>query len=141
MLLPIAVLLATAVPQDCPLPATLKGWSDVAERPVIGHAFDVRGADPSNVRGLTPAEIARGGMAALVPFEVDRDGTYRVAIGDKAWIDVLNDNQPVPAVGHAHGTACSGIHKIVDFRLRRGRYALHLSGMIKPTVRMMIARA
>jgi hypothetical protein len=146
MLLPFVLMLATASPQACPadppaLPASLQGWRTAAAAPGLGTAFPVRGVDPTTVRGLTPQEVARGGTAALVAFEVDHEGTYRVALSDVAWVDVYTGNEPAASIGHGHGPACSGIRKIVDFRLHPGRYSLHLSGMKSPMVRVLIARA
>lgn len=149
MLLPIAMIIAQAAPaaaQPCPatevaLPAGLAGWRETTAGPAIGKSFVVPGADPGTVHGLTDEEVARAGRAMLVPFEVEDEGTYRVALSDGAWIDVVAGPMVLPAVAHGHGPRCSGIHKIVDFRLRRGRYALHISGMKAPSVRVLIARA
>ncbi|MGN6375073.1 MAG: hypothetical protein ACTHMG_05905 [Sphingomonas sp.] len=147
MVLPIALFLAMAAPQSCPaagsaaaLPSALRGWRDAATAPNIGRAFEVQGADPTTVRGLLPGDVAHGGTAALVPFEVDAAATYRVALSEGAWVDVVSGEAVLPSVAHRHGPACSGIHKIVDFRLPRGRYALHLSGMNAPSVRVLITR-
>lgn len=146
MLLPFALLLASSAPQACPptpaaLPASLKGWHEAGAAPAIGRAFQVRGADPDTVHGLKPSEVARGGTAALVPFEIDTPATYRIALSDRAWVDVVSGDRVIAASAHAHGPACSGVRKIVDFRLERGRYALHLSGMRTSDVRVLIARA
>jgi len=148
VLLPIlfAVSLAAGQAQACPaepaaLPAAFKGWREVSATPAVGHAFDVRGADPATVRGLAPGAVARGGMAALVPFEIETQATYSVALSEGAWVDVVAGDKVIPSSSHRHGPACSGIHKIVDFRLQPGRYALHISAMQTPSVRVMIIRA
>jgi hypothetical protein len=147
VLLPIlfAASLAAGQGQTCPaepvaLPAALKGWRELAAMPTLGHAFEVRGADPATVRGLTPDAVARGGLAALVPFEIRTQATYSVALSDGAWVDVVAGDKVMPSSSHRHGPACSGIHKIIDFRLQPGRYALHISAMTTPSVRVMITR-
>jgi hypothetical protein len=145
MVLPLALALMIATPQACPsapatLPAGLNGWRVTERAPTIGKAFIVRGQDPARVRGLSTSDVARGGAAALVPIQIDRDGTYRIALSDGAWVDVTAGTRTLDAISHSHGPACSGIHKIVDFRLQRGRYALHLSGMKAPSVRVMIVQ-
>ena len=148
MLLSFALLaasLAAGNPQTCPadaapLPAALAGWRDLSARPTLGQSFEVHGADPATVRGLTPGAVARGGLAALVPFEVDAQATYSVALSEAAWVDVVAGDKVIASIGHRHGPPCSGIHKIVDFKLAPGRYALHISAMTTPSVRVMIIR-
>lgn len=148
VLVPIlfAASLAAGQAQACPaepvaLPAALKGWREPAAEPTLGRAFEVHGADPATVRGLAPEAVARGGMAALVPFEIRTQATYSVALSEGAWVDVVAGDKVIPSSSHRHGPACSGIHKIVDFRLHPGRYALHISAMTTPSVRVMIVRA
>lgn len=144
----LALLAAQAGPapaEACPsvraeLPAALAGWTDTAPAPVLGKAFVVPATDPATIRGLLPSELARPGGAALVPFEVTENATYRIAVSTRAWIDVAAGKAIAKSTGHSHGPACSGIAKMVDFPLRRGRYALHLSGIGAPSVRVLIAR-
>jgi hypothetical protein len=98
MLLPFVMLLAQAAPAAAPancaavrvaMPASLAGWGETASAPTVGKAFLVTGANPATVRGLSASEAAKPGNAALVPFEVDADATYRVALSAKAWVDVV----------------------------------------------------
>ena len=123
------------------LPVSLAGWEDVSPTLMIGKALVVSAADPTTIRGLRAGELARRGGAALVPFEVAEDATYRVALSDGAWVDVSAGNMVSRSSAHAHGPACSGIRKIVDFPLRRGRYALHITGISTPNIRVLIAKA
>jgi hypothetical protein len=150
MLLPLALLIAqtapaAAVPPRCDgvrgaMPAALAGWSLTAAMPTIGKAFTVSAADPATVHGLRINEATRAGGAALVPFEISEDATYHVAVSDRAWIDVAAGNNVIRSSAHMHGPACSGIVKVVDFPLKRGRYALHLTGISAPSVKVLIAR-
>lgn len=123
------------------MPSSLAGWSQTASAPVIGTAFTVPTADPSTIRGLRIAEVTRPGGAALVPFEVGEDATYRIAVSDRAWVDVASGNDLIKASAHVHGPACTGIAKVVDFPLKRGRYALHLTGISGASVKVLIAKA
>src|SRR3546814_15522424 len=84
--------------------------------------------------------VSRPGRAALVPIEIATAGTYRVALSEGAWVDMVRDGTSLPSVAHGHGPRCSGIHKIVDFKLAPGRYALQLSAMQTPQVRLLISR-
>jgi len=150
MLLPLALLIAqtgaAAPAPNCDavrvaMPASLVGWSNTGAPGAIGRAFTVAAADPATIRGLRAGEVTRTGGAALVPFEVMRDATYRVALSDKAWVDVVAGKSVIKSIAHGHGPACSGITKVVDFPLKRGRYALHITGIAAPSVRVLIARA
>ena len=122
------------------MPTSLAGWSRTVAAPTVGRAFTVPAADPATIRGLRADEATRAGGAALVPFEVTADATYHVAISDRAWIDIAAGDALVPSSAHRHGPACSGIAKVVDFPLKRGRYALHLTGISTPSVKVLIAR-
>jgi hypothetical protein len=70
----------------------------------------------------------RGSFGGVYGFEVKREGSYRVALSGKAWIDVVRGGFAVESTAHDHGPACSGIAKIVTFALPPGRYTLQLSG-------------
>ena len=74
-------------------------------------------------------------------FQVARAGTYRVALGTSAWIDVVRAGRALPSQAHGHGPACTGIRKIVDFRLTPGRYVLQLSGTMATTLPVLIGRS
>jgi hypothetical protein len=137
-----------------PLPAGLTGWSRRAplaagtstrSAPVIvvGHGADLRLAPADQV---TPAVTSQrqpdiGETAGLALFQVARPGTYRVALGNAAWIDVVRAGRALAASAHGHGPACTGIRKMVDFKLEPGRYVLQLSGTKAASLPVMIARA
>ncbi|WP_277979316.1 hypothetical protein [Sphingomonas phyllosphaerae] len=137
-----------------PLPAGLTGWSRRAplaagtstrSAPVIvvGHGADLRLAPADQV---TPAVTSQrepdtGETAGLALFQVARPGTYRVALGNAAWIDVVRAGRALTASAHGHGPACTGIRKMVDFKLEPGRYVLQLSGTKAASLPVMIARA
>ncbi|MGJ3630031.1 hypothetical protein AB5I41_31865 [Sphingomonas sp. MMS24-JH45] len=117
-------------------PAQRAGAGDRTRgRPVAASA----GARPAGrALGKPPASDAAAGLAM---FQVARPGTYRIALGTPAWIDVVRAGQPLAAMAHGHGPACSGIRKIVDFRLRPGRYVLQVSGGGTSPVPIMIVHA
>lgn len=77
-----------------------------------------------------------GGLAS---FTVATPGTYRVALGAGAWVDVVRDGKAVASVAHGHGPACSTIRKMVDFRLTPGRYLLQIAGNADPVIPVMVA--
>lgn len=65
-----------------------------------------------------------GGLAQL---SIQSAGTYRVAVGTPAWIDIVVDGQAVASTSHAHGPSCTGIRKMVDFKLQPGLYVLQFA--------------
>lgn len=91
------------------------------------------------VQPVRPDEGAVHG--GLVAFDVARRGTYRVALGSGAWIEVISGTRARQSTGHGHGPECSGIRKIVDFDLAPGRYLLQLSASKEARVTALIAPA
>lgn len=89
-------------------------------------------AKPDNPGG----SVSHGGLARL---HVDRAGTYRVALGGRAWIDVVSGAKALKSVGHGHGPACSGIRKMVDFKLMPGDYVIQIAASGKPEIVVMVA--
>lgn len=144
MLTTLALLLAA--PQavaPCPttpasLPAELRSWT----RPTAVTA----GTDAAHAARIRPGETVRAtllpssavrfafqppkgeGHAGLFAVEVERAGRYQVALGDRAWIEVIADGAPLPSVAHGHGPACSGIAKVVEFNLPSGRSLVQITG-------------
>lgn len=121
---------------------TLMAGANRAGAPVmvIGRRADLKLAafTPMAAPAKAPAPGTLGG---LVQFEVRRAGTYRVGLGTAAWIEVIRGGTRLASVAHGHGPMCTGIRKIVDFRLTPGRYWLQLSGTTDASVPVLIARA
>lgn len=135
-------------PESCPtpaapLPADLAAWktgpslaaaTDRATlgrtRLTVGRRAELMLAPSDTVRyPFTPSKpgepTSLGGMASL---SIARAGTYRVLLGTPAWIDVVKGRKAQTSTAHAHGAACSGIAKMVDFKLTPGRYTLQIAG-------------
>ena len=96
----------------------------------LGARAEVTLSDDAGVRYVVKPEkpAAPGTKGGLLSFKVTRAGTYRVALGTAAWIDLLAGTRPVASVAHDHGPTCSGIRKMVDFELAPGAYVLQVSG-------------
>lgn len=137
------------------IPTELAGWS--SRRPItaareasglgtatlgIGSAVDATLKSTSEVRYVMRPEKPGGSVSygGLFAFTVEQAGTYRVALGSGAWIDVLKGRSAVTSTAHGHGPDCSGIRKMVDFPLTRGRYTLQIAANGEPAVSLMIAR-
>lgn len=97
--------------------------------PTPDVAFPVR---PDNPGG----SVSYGGLAGL---HVHKAGTYRVALGAGAWIDVVSRGKALKSVGHGHGPECTGIRKMVDFKLKPGDYVLQIAASGKPEIAVMVA--
>jgi hypothetical protein len=138
-----------------PLPGELAGWS--ARRPImaagkasglrsatleIGSAVDANLKPTVDIRYVARPEKPgeRGSYGGLFAFTVGEAGTYRVALGSGAWIDVLRGRTAIKSTAHGHGPECSGIRKMVDFPLEPGRYTLQIAANGEPTLPMLIAR-
>jgi hypothetical protein len=108
----------------------------------IGSAAEITLSSTSEVRYLARPEKPGGSVSygGLFTFTVAQPGTYRVALGSGAWVDVLNGKKAVTSVAHSPGPECSGIRKMVDFPLTPGRYTLQIAANGEPALPLMIVR-
>lgn len=137
------------------LPPELAGWP--SRRPItassdasglraatlgIGSAADATLKSTGEIRYVMRPEKPGGSVSygGLFAFTVEQAGTYRVALGSGAWVDVLKGRSAVTSTAHGHGPDCSGIRKMVDFPLTPGRYTLQIAANGEPAVSLMIAR-
>jgi hypothetical protein len=81
--------------------------------------------------GRPVGEADKGG---LVRLHIGLSGTYRIALGGKAWVDVVQAGKTIASVAHAHGAPCSGITKQVDFALAPGDYTIQLTEAAADTI-------
>jgi hypothetical protein len=109
---------------------------------VTAEAFDIRLHPDGEVTYLTLPKGAGdpASFGGLARFEVKQAGTYRVALGDFAWVDVDRDGKPLDPVSFGHGPKCTAVKKIVDYKLEPGTYALEISGNTAPQLRLMLLR-
>lgn len=137
------------------LPPELAGW--LSPHPVdaateasnlraatleIGSATNATLKSTADVRYVMRPEKPGGSASygGLFNFAVSRAGTYRVALGSGAWIDVLKGKAAVASTAHGHGPDCSGVRKMVDFPLTPGRYTLQVAGSGEPNLALMIVQ-
>ena len=87
-----------------------------------------------------PARPARtsGPYAGLVSFDVKQAGAFRIALGARASLDVMEGGGLVDAVAHRHGAACSGIAKAVIFPLVAGRHVVEITASAAPVVAILV---
>lgn len=146
---------AACAPGGAALPAELAGWATRHPLTAATQANAVPGATLDIGRGidavLSPTPQVRyavrpekpGGSVSyggLFTVTVDQPGTYRVALGSAAWIDMLKGDQVITSTAHGHGPECSGVRKMVDFSLTSGRYTLQIAANGEATLPLMVAR-
>jgi len=110
---------------------------------MVGKAYDLALHPDAqlklpNLPGPVKDRVGRGGTAH---FKVVSAGTYRVALASGVWVDVVHDRKALKSVAHGHGPACSGMTKIVDFRLTPGAYVLTLDGSETQSTSALVASA
>lgn len=144
-----ALLMLQAAPActaiDTPPPAGFAHWGDAPAKLLAADAapFIVPTLDPAASAPVTGAPPPRPGRVASIMFQVAKAGRYRLAIDQKAWIDVrpISSNAPLVSVDHGHGPACSSITKFVAFDLAPGSYYLDLSGAPADKVKVILTLA
>ncbi len=137
-----------------PLPPELAGWAAPAPLAAATSADATAAATVTPGRAVelalkpTPqityakrpeqpgGSVSHGGMVAL---DVARAGVYRVAISTGAWLDVVLGGAALQSVNHGRGPACSGVRKMVDFRLEPGRYIVQIAANGTPSIRLLVA--
>jgi len=137
------------------LPPELAGWASrelvnastdatgAASSPLlIGHAAEAALKPSGAVQfAATPGKAVEGeSHAGILAFTVEAAGSYRVALGSSAWVDVVRDGSALASTTHGHGPQCSGVRKMVDFSLMPGTYLLQIAGSEKPSIAVMVAR-
>lgn len=137
------------------LPAELAAWtncsavkagSDPAALDMAridpGHAIDAGLAPTPEVHYAVRPEKPGGSVSfgGLYALKVEQPGTYRIALGSAAWIDLMRDGKAISSSAHGHGPDCSGIRKMVDFALAPGTYVLQISANASSTMPLLVAR-
>lgn len=130
----LAQMPAMAPMATCERQAMVAGFGDwgkagAADGLAVGRNSMLKLA-PAETLGFTPP-LARpakpGTFGATFPLRIARAGSYRFAVSQGAWIDVVGDGKRLESAAHMPGPACSGIAKIVTFALQPGEYLVQLS--------------
>ena len=145
---------------DCPvgpvaLPLELATWASPA--PIIagtdpaklagatltvGQAVDAALAHTSDIHYPFRPEQPGGSVSygGIFAFTVAQAGTYRVAEGSGAWIDVVKDGKAIESTAHGHGPDCSTVRKMVDFPLEPGTYTLQIAANGQAQLPLIVTR-
>lgn len=83
-------------------------------------------------------------FAGLATMEVKNDGLYRVALGSKVWLDLIEASvddssaKIVSPVKFEMQTGCKKIFKAVEYNLKGGKkYFLQISSSREPTIQVL----
>jgi hypothetical protein len=128
----------------CAAPVIVPGFESFAKADasalVVGHAATLALAPAQSLTFTPPLNRAPapGSNGGTFPLVIEKAGTYRIALSDGAWIDLIGDGARLVSTAHSHGPACSGIAKIVDFALAPGHYEVQLSATRPATIKAMV---
>ncbi|RYY24272.1 MAG: hypothetical protein EOP62_17455 [Sphingomonadales bacterium] len=127
MFLSVTALALAAQPCAKPvaLPRELSGWTRAGEGLDTRHATLIT---PRDGRIETRVAIRKAGIFGIA---IDRDG----------WIDVAPSRRMrLRMVSQNRGPRCSGIRKIVRYRLQPGTYTVTVAKLEDKPTRMMLVR-
>jgi hypothetical protein len=118
------------------LPPAFAAWNAPASPTlVVGKPYILPALSPAGIRWAVPAKPGNGAVAS---FKIARAGAYRIGLSNGAWIDVVQNGKALRSAAHAHGPVCTGLRKLVEFRLPRGTYVLQLSAMRAAETKVMV---
>lgn len=119
------------------LPPAFAQWNAAPSKTLrVGVPVEVAALPETRVKwAMRPG---RPGQCAVLRFSIARAGVYQVGLSNGAWIDVVRGGKALESVAHGHGPLCTGLRKIVDFRLARGNYTLQLAAMPEATIKVMV---
>lgn len=122
-------------------PPPYSGWSRAATAASaagadvtipIGQRIEVKLAV---VPGTTPAPH----YGATLKLRVPAAGVYHLALGSKAWVDVLAQGVALKPEAFGQGPDCTGIRKFVAFHLAAGDVTIRIGDSATPTIQLLVA--
>lgn len=137
------------------LPAALAGWAapgnmnaaantkgSAAAKLTPGRAVALKLLPTPKVAYPLRPEKPGGSVSygGLTSFTVAEEGVWRVALSSGAWVDVVKDGTASQSVAHGRGPNCSGIRKMVDYRLTPGTYTLQVAANGADALTLLVAR-
>ena len=119
------------------LPPAFAKWNSAPAKVLrVGVPVEVAALPAARVKWAV--RPGKPGPGAVLRFSIARAGVYQVGLSHGAWIDVVRGGKALASVAHGHGPLCTGLRKIVDFRLARGSYVLQLAAMPEATIKVMV---
>jgi hypothetical protein len=126
-------------PWSAPVPMQAGADGDHAKLLHAGQAGEVELLPTAQVHYPLAPEKAGGADShgGVLMLDVAKAGTWRIALGSAAWLDVVGSDGAQRSVAHGHGPDCTGIRKMVDFALKPGRYMVQISSSSAAKVRVL----
>jgi hypothetical protein len=140
---------------DFVLPGNLGDWNGKAPVVTAAGAGDLTSAKLLPGKGYEAALKRKGDVAfkvepekpggsvsysGLFQFDVAKEDNYAIALGNAAWIDVLEDGKALEPLSFGHGPECTTIRKIVIYKLQPGPHTLQVAGSGAETVKLLVGR-
>jgi hypothetical protein len=85
--------------------------------------------------------LADGAFAGLAHVHIAQPGSYRVALNEGFWIDLISADKPLTSSDFTGQPHCNAPRKIVQFVLPAGDLVLQVSGAASASVRVAIVPA
>lgn len=141
---------------DATLPAGMADWNGKAEITTapspehaghvslaLGKGYEAKLKKKGDVTFSVEPEKPGGSVSysGLFSFTIPEAGSYSVALGTAAWIDVLEDGKALEPASFGHGPECTTIRKKVVFALKAGLHVLQVAGNGAETLKVMVAKA
>jgi hypothetical protein len=81
-------------------------------------------------------------FAGIVTFKAPSEaGLYHVTMSAPAWIEVIQDGAPLPAMAFSGAHECPGVRKSVRFEIKSAPVVLQLSGSPAESIKIAIVPA
>ncbi|MFV0644153.1 MAG: homogentisate 1,2-dioxygenase [Sphingomonadaceae bacterium] len=136
-------------------PAELAGWSRSVSLSSASSSYAARKVrlkagesailalhETENMRYAAPLkkQSEANSFGGLARIDVREAGTYRIALGSRAWVDIVSGQTAITSIAHSHGPDCTGIRKMVDFPLTPGRYNVQIADSEQPEIKLLVTR-
>lgn len=114
---------------NAPVPGFAPGQARLSSTLPVGRAVELPLKPADDVAYPVPLArpAAAGTQGGVFALEIGTAGTFRLLLSGRAWIDLVRDGAALVSTEHSHGAPCSGVAKIVAFKLEPGKYQLQLS--------------
>lgn len=122
------------------LKATAKGEDPPITKTGVHYAVQLLPQDELQFV-VSPERAARSAAprGAILRFQTEKGGRYRIALTSSHWIDLVVDGRVVASVDHQGRAGCKYLHKIVEFDLPAKRdVILQLSGQDDSMIQLAI---
>lgn len=138
--------------------ATELGWMQAAESEKVASGATLAAPPDDKAIELTlqpaaevafpikPTSTPKAGDAktfgGFVGFEGNSETAHlQVTLSGPSWVDVVQNGKALEATGHTGSKDCEGIRKSVRFEVAPGPYAIQVSGVPKPAIRITVRPA